>query len=492
MSLYEWAQSVPWQIAPDALRLMLDLAQRTAVDEDELRAAMHGPTALALRDGRPREDRRAIVMHGPVARIAIDGPIFRYADYFTKYSGGITTEALAKHFQTAMDDPAVQAILFVIDSPGGEATGINELADAIYAGRQIKPSAAYIEGLGASAALRIGAATGQAIVDADAWLGSIGTVLGITDPTKQVKRTIDFVSSQSPKKRADPSTPEGAAYYQQLVDDMTETFIAKIMRDRKMTRAQILALGGGMVVGQQAVDAGLADRLGSEDQVIRELAAQAAGRVPLLTPPARVPSGNPARFTEGFMNIDWKSMFTGLFAAQAEAEGIPPTAPLEPPTIGRTVQISEAQLAQIERAAAPLAPVQSAQASADRTAELEKQIASIQKERTREQAIAFADRAVREQHALPAEHSQIVALYIQAAEDDAAAPLADSRVGRIEAMITARPAHGLTQELVGAGVTLGTLSGASDPKQITEERQTALLATTPLGQAALARRRARA
>lgn len=442
MSLYEWAQSVPWQIAPDALALMLELAQRAEVDEDALKQAMHGPKSLALRDGRPREDSRDIVMHGPVARIAIDGPIFRYADYFTKYSGGITTEALAKNFQRAMDDPAVGAILFVIDSPGGEATGINEFADAIYAARSIKPSAAYVEGFGASAALRIATATGLVVVDEDAWMGSIGTVFGVTDPSKQLnKRTIDFVSSQSPKKRADPTTPEGAAYYQQMVDDMTETFIAKVMRDRGMNREQVLALAGGMVIGAQAVTAGLADRLGSEDQLIGQLASRASGRMVFTVPPARVPSGNPLRM-EDSMQLFSKEWWSNLFAAQAEVEGTPLAA-----AVGsggtRTVQIAPAQLAQFET-------LTQGNTTDPRTAELEAEITRLRKQQIDRDAAAFADNLITTEHkALPAERAQLISLYTQAAQDDAAHPLADGRrVALLEQATQARPAHQLTKELI--------------------------------------------
>jgi ClpP class serine protease len=461
MSLYEWGTSVPWQITPDALRLMLELAQRAEVSEDELKQTMHGPTSLALRDGRPRDDSRDIVMHGPVARIAIDGPIFRYADYFTKYSGGITTEALAKNFQTAMDDPSVAAILFVVDSPGGEATGINELADTIYAARQSKPSAAYIEGFGASAALRIALATGLVVVDEDAWLGSIGTVFGVTDPAKQLnKRTVDFVSSQSPKKRANPNTPEGAAYYQQLVDDMTETFIAKVMRDRKLTRTQVLALGGGMVVGAQAVAAGLADRLGSEDQLIRELMGRAAGRTVFTVPPARVPGGTPLRM-EDSMQLFSKEWWSNLFAAQAEVEGTPLAA-----TVGsggtRTLQISAEQLAQIEASGAPLA---ASNAPDSRTAELEAEIGRLRKAQIDRDALAFADTLITIEHkALPAEHERLVSLYTQAATDDAEHPLASgSRVALLEHAEQARTAHDLLKELVPDQKLLA-LTGATPPE----------------------------
>src|SRR5262249_55629497 len=151
---------------------------------EEIARRMHGPKSLALRESQPRDDATHMTTQDGVAILTIDGPIFRYADMSTRMSGGITTEALARDFQTALDDPSIQALLFVIDSPGGEATGINELADTIYQARGRKPMAAYIEGYGASAAYWIASAADTVIVDDSALVGSIGTVMGVPDPAK--------------------------------------------------------------------------------------------------------------------------------------------------------------------------------------------------------------------------------------------------------------------------------------------------------------------
>lgn len=281
--LYTLALTVPWCITDEALAAMLAIASDEEMDEVEIKRRFHGPKSLALRDGTRRDDSERMQMRDGVALIPIDGPIYRYADFFTAVSGGVTTETLAKDFQKALDDPQVKAILLVVDSPGGEATGINELADAIYAARDIKPSGAYIEGYGASAAYWLASAAGEVWIDDNGLAGSIGTVMGVPDPAKMVRYRIDFVSRQSPKKRVDPTTEGGRAYLQQLVDDMTEVFIERVMRNRKMSRDQVLAIEGAMLVGQKAVDAGLADRLGSEEQAIRDLLAKVKPAEPSYT-----------------------------------------------------------------------------------------------------------------------------------------------------------------------------------------------------------------
>lgn len=483
MSLYEWGLSIPWCITETALDLMLSLACRDAVSEDDLKQAMHGPKSLALRDGQRREDSATMQTIDGVARIVIDGPIYRYADFFTRYSGGVTTEALARDVQHALDDPKVGAIALVIDSPGGEATAINELADAIYAARARKPIGAYIEGYGASAAYWIASAAESVTVDDNAIVGSIGTVMGVLDPSKMQRRTIEIVSTQSPKKRVDPTTPEGRAELQRMVDDMTEVFISKVARNRQLSREQILAVEGGLLIGQHAIDAGLADRLGSEDLLLRELAVKAAARLPYQNPPARLPGGSPLRMED---SMNWKDFWQGMFQSAAEAEGSPLAAAVEQP---RMVAISADQLARVEAAAPLAAPAAGPDPREAEIASLRERIAKQEAAAIQAKAEAFADAAIRANQAFPAERAALIRWYASAAQDDARDPWpeaqageAASRVALLESDIAARPPHNLTTEQVRVGEGGVLESGAT--QGVSEERKQKLLALTPLGQAA--------
>jgi ClpP class serine protease len=470
--LYELALSVPWCITDDALEAMLRIAAEDPLPEEEMKTRFHGPKSLALRDGKRRDDSGRMTMHGSVALLPIDGPIYRYADFFTSVSGGVTTASLARDFATAIADPLTSAIVLAIDSPGGEATGINELADTIYAARGTKPIVAYIEGYGASAAYWIASAADLLLIDENASVGSIGTVLGVSDPAKRVSRTIDFVSSQSKLKRADPTTAEGAAYYQTMVDDMTEVFIAKVMRNRGITREQVLAAQGGMLIGEKAIAVGLADGLGSEDGAIGALLV---GALPVVSKQfdRSLPRGLAAAKEVNLMAgdqkpVDQKGFWAGFFGGARDA--------------GIITDASEhqQQLATMQAAAAPLMAVQSKsdddQAHAKEVAELRAQVTRIQAERITSDAQAFAKEQITTGHAYAAEQQQLIALYVQAAQDDASHPLAvaenaahapTSRVDLLRTALQARPANRLATNLVDGtaqqGRVLTNTSGATDP-----------------------------
>lgn len=263
MNAFSAAMSVPWAIRPETLRVILEIANREG----------EGPEALAAKLGRPLENTYAVEMRGGVAIIPVTGPIFRRANLFTQMSGAVSLEMLTRDFAVALEDPAVNAIILSFDSPGGEANGVNEFAAMVHAARGKKPVRAYVSNLAASAAYWIASATDEIVMDAAAMVGSIGVVAAVPDPSVSRSRDLEFVSSQSPKKRPNPTTEAGQAQIQNLVDSLADVFVASVARNRGVSTEKVLRdFGAGdLLVGQLAVDAGMADRLGSFEQVLAEL-----------------------------------------------------------------------------------------------------------------------------------------------------------------------------------------------------------------------------
>jgi signal peptide peptidase SppA len=264
---FNYARSTPWAITPEALQLILEIASREHLPDFE---------AVAAKKARHVDQADTMtIREGGVAVIPVVGPIFRYANLFTEISGGTSVSALARDFNTALNDPSVKAITLNVDSPGGEVAGISELAQMVFDGRQKKRIAAYADGMMASAAYWIASAAGEIVADATAIIGSIGIVAAVPNPEKRSARDIEFVSSQSPKKRPNPNTESGKTQIQAMVDDLAEVFVGAVARNRGMSTDMVLQQfgGGGVFVGRKAVAAGLADRLGSFEQTVADLAA---------------------------------------------------------------------------------------------------------------------------------------------------------------------------------------------------------------------------
>lgn len=265
---FELAASRPWLMLPDALDGLMAIADRQG-----------DPEALEARLGRQLENTRAVTVRNGVAIIPVVGPIMRYANLFTRISGATSTQELATDFQTALDDPKVKAIVFNVDSPGGEANGINELSDMIHAARGKKPIKAYGGGSVASGAYWVASAADELVVDDTALMGSIGVVVEVlTREAREGEKRWTITSRNAPNKRPDISTEEGRAEISKSIDALGDVFVAKVARNLGVDADKVPAMGdhGGLLVGAAAVKAGLAHRLGSLETLIAELAGLAS------------------------------------------------------------------------------------------------------------------------------------------------------------------------------------------------------------------------
>ncbi len=254
----------PWLITESGLEQILR-AQGTVSAKDL--------SAVLARRGDAPADLSSVELRDGLAILSVTGPILRYGGGVLSWFFDVTgIEDLARDFARVQDDPAVRAIVLNVDSPGGQVSGTNEFADMVYAARGRKPIVAYVNATAASAAYWIASAADRIVVDPTAAVGSIGVVATTYGRDKDA---IEIVNSASPKKRLDPATDSGRAEILKTVDAIADVFIARVARNRGVSEDTVLARygQGGVLVGAAAVDAGLADAVGSLEGVLGDLAA---------------------------------------------------------------------------------------------------------------------------------------------------------------------------------------------------------------------------
>lgn len=277
----------PWAIRPDYLHHLASLATLDRIERAErreaegeawirqdLQAAVGGPVQRL--DGA----RYAVTTADGVAIIPITGPIFPRANLMTEMSGAVSATMLANDLRVALTNDAVGAIMLLVDSPGGSPTGINALADQIYAARPQKRILAHVTGNAASAAYWIASAASELVVERTGRVGSIGVVAAVSkqvQPDASGEMTFEIVSSGAPNKRPDPESEDGAAEIRALLDEMEALFVEDVARGRAVSVSKVRSeFGqGGMKVGAAAVTAGMADRVQSYDASLAELASTA-------------------------------------------------------------------------------------------------------------------------------------------------------------------------------------------------------------------------
>jgi ClpP class serine protease len=246
-----------WLITEDWMLSIIEIANREGDIE-----------AVESRLSSKLEGTETVSYRGNVAIIPVSGPIFPKANLFTRVSGATSIETLATDLTAAIENDEISSIILNVDSPGGHVTGIHEMANMIRTYGQIKPIHGYSGGTAASGGYWLLSACNSVTIDATARLGSIGVVVAMKP--KSPDDPVEIVSTASPLKRVDYTTDEGKAVIVEELDALAEVFVSSVAKFRGVTDKDVLKnFGkGGILVGENAVAVGMADKTGSLEELI--------------------------------------------------------------------------------------------------------------------------------------------------------------------------------------------------------------------------------
>jgi len=196
----------------------------------------------------------------------------------SSFSGNPGTVELRRQVSQAARDPGVKGILLSIESPGGTAAGTKEFADAVGQASQSKPVFAYIEDLGASAAYFVASQATQVWANKPAMVGSIGTFMVAIDQSKMADDlgvVVHVVKAGEFKGAGVPGTPVTESqldYYQGLINQVNDDFLAAVQGGRRMSQDALAAVANGKVyLSTEAKTKGLIDQIGTFEVAMKEL-----------------------------------------------------------------------------------------------------------------------------------------------------------------------------------------------------------------------------
>jgi signal peptide peptidase SppA len=276
MRIIDVINNSPWAILPEKL------LEIRAIYLTHLRGELPDLESIEARIGRPLKNERApYSVEGTTAIIPIEGVIGKKMNLFADISGGTSSQLVEKDFQTALADPAVKSILLVIDSPGGQVDGTENLANVIHAARgKGKPIVALGDGLMASAAYWIGSSAHEVYAsDRSAKIGSIGVVATHEDYSKAEQNAgikVTEISAGKYKRVAsehEPLSQDGRTTIQAMVDHVYSNFIDSVARNRGVGSQKVAddMADGRIFLGTQAVNAGLVDGIATQAALVRVL-----------------------------------------------------------------------------------------------------------------------------------------------------------------------------------------------------------------------------
>ena len=234
-----------------------------------------------------------------IAIIPVHGTLVRRAIGIEAASGLMSYGEIAARLDAALADPQVSGILLDLDSPGGEAGGVFDLAARIRAANAIKPVWAHANDSAYSAAYAIAAAASRLTLSQTAGVGSIGVIaLHVDQSIKDAKDGLAYTAIFAGDHKNDfsphaPLSPHAASTLQSEVDRLYEIFVGQVAQMRGMDSDAVRATEASLLFGDAAVATGLADAVVSLDQVLVEFSNALSAQRRLAAPGAAVPPRGP-------------------------------------------------------------------------------------------------------------------------------------------------------------------------------------------------------
>jgi protease-4 len=194
--------------------------------------------------------------------------------------GEASAENIMASMRAALEDSGSRALVLLINSPGGSPVQAGLVNDEIQRLKKLhgKPIYAVVEESCASAAYYIAAAADQVYVDKASIVGSIGVLMdgfGFTGLMDKLGIERRLMTAGENKGFLDPFSPQTEAqrkHAQAMLNQIHQQFIGVVKAGRGERLKETPEMFSGLFwTGQQAVDMGLADGLGSLDSVARDV-----------------------------------------------------------------------------------------------------------------------------------------------------------------------------------------------------------------------------
>ncbi len=168
-----------------------------------------------------------------------------------------------------------QAVMVVINSPGGTVPGSEALHEGIRRLAEKKPVVAVVNNMAASGGYIAALGADRIVAQQTALVGSIGVLFQVPNVSQLLERVGVKVETErsAPLKAApsgvEPTSPEAREAVRALVRESYDWFRGMVKTRRSMSEEEVAVVADGRVFsGRQAVGLKLVDEVGSEREAI--------------------------------------------------------------------------------------------------------------------------------------------------------------------------------------------------------------------------------
>lgn len=219
-----------------------------------------------------------------IAVLPVLGTLVRRSSYIGAASGLTSYHDIEAMAEAAFADPMVKAVLLEIDSSGGEAGGVFDLAQRLRTLAQTsgKPLWAIADEAALSAAYAIACTADRLWLTRTAEVGSIGVVaVHVDESVADAKAGLNYTFLHAGAHKVDghphaPLPAPVAADIQTDIEHLHEQFISLVAGFRRLTPEAVRTTEARVYRGEAAIQAGLADQIGTRAEAITALQRQLA------------------------------------------------------------------------------------------------------------------------------------------------------------------------------------------------------------------------
>ncbi len=262
----------PWLIEPSRAAAIWNHAKSIDIAQHIANSPKRNPVTGELMSYMQRVDAGGM----SVATIHVCGTMMKSESSLDE---SCSTLILRQDVRAAMRDESIDAVAMVFDSPGGSASGTDDLADDVRRLAMTKPTVAIVEDMCASAAYYVASQCNRIVAtNSTALIGSIGTIIGMYDYSKWCEQegleALVFVTGDL-KGAGFPGadvTDEQKAYFQRIVDENQIAFDNAVMVGRGLTAEELGSVKTGEVFSaDRALKLGLIDSIDRFDAAMMSI-----------------------------------------------------------------------------------------------------------------------------------------------------------------------------------------------------------------------------
>ena len=240
-------------------------------------------------------DRTEVVTTGYGSKIAV-----------VELQGVITSsEDIVRQLKKYRGNGSIKGILLRVDSPGGGVVASQEIYEEVRKTRDSgKPVVVSMGALAASGGYYVSCGASRLVANRGTLTGSIGVIsefLQLKEALDKLGVSVKTIKSGKLKDSGSSTrkmTEEDERYFQELMDDVHRQFIAVVENERHLDHDLVVSIADGRVfTGEQAVEKGLVDTLGTFEDAIH-ITARMCGI-----------SGEPAIVKERRVRSLWQGIF---------------------------------------------------------------------------------------------------------------------------------------------------------------------------------------